>query len=154
MCGFFANDEIHNHHPEYLGVEAFGKNDCNTQDDYIKNFVDAITDFTTQFPSAHVGPYTIDKEKNEIRYFRWYMMNGLASTNGGSNAHGINHPHPNPSLGVSNFALANGEFLKWLYMDDGAGNIINNDGMGMRDDIIRNWTANGFEIPPTTEGFK
>lgn len=150
--GFFANDEIMNHHPEYVYAKASGQNECKSQNDYIKNFMLAISDFTRQFPSAHVGPYTIDKEANEIRYHRWYIMCGPCLGDG-SESGAIDHKICNPAPGSEAFTLADGEFLRWLFIDDGAGNVVNSNGVGYRDDVIRNWTANGFQIPPTTAGF-
>jgi hypothetical protein len=152
-AGIFANDEIWHHHPDYMHVECHGQNDCKTQDDYIQNFMLAMTEFTTKFPSAHIGPYTIDKDANEIRYFKWFVMNGLRPAQDGSESGAIDHKICNPAPGDENFILADGGFLNWLYIDDSAGNIVNAFGVGYRDDIIRNWTANGFQIPPTTAGF-
>jgi hypothetical protein len=36
---------------------------------------------------------------------------------------------------------------------DAAGNVVNKNCCGYRDDVIRNWMTNGFQIPPTTAGF-
>ena len=149
----FATDEIAQHHPDYVHVESFGQNDCQSQDDYINNFMTAINDFVTKFPSAHIGPYTIDKANNEIRYYRWYIMNGNGEIPDGSQSGPINHKQVIPAPGSENFSLANGEFLKWLFIDDGAGTIVNQNGVGYRDDIIRNWIQYGVQIPPTTAGF-
>jgi len=151
--GIFANDEIWHHHPDYVHVQSVGQNECHSQDDYINNFMLAIHDFTTKFPSAHVGPYTIDKDNNEIRYHRWYVTNGSSALCDGSESGAIDHKICNPAPGAENFGLATGEFLNWLFIDDGAGNIVNKNGVGYRDDVLRNWTANGFQIPPTTAGF-
>jgi len=150
--GIFANEEIWHHHSDYHHSQIVGKNECHSQDDYIKNFIQAIADFTADFPSAHIGPYTIDKDNNEIRYHKWYVTIGEC-LHDGSESGPIDHKICNPAPGDEGFVLATGEFLKWLYIDDGAGNIINKNGIGYRDDIIRNCTANGFQIPPTTAGF-
>ena len=151
--GIFANDEILHHHPDYTFVKSVGQNTCNNQDDYINNFMLAVKDFTTKFPSAHIGPYTIDKANNEIRYFKWYVLNGPCIQDG-TQSGAIDHKIINPPPGAENFALATGEFLNWLYIDDGAGNIVNTNGCGYRDDVLRNWTSNGNQIPPTTAGFQ
>jgi hypothetical protein len=37
---------------------------------------------------------------------------------------------------TTNFGVANGDFMKWLFIDDGAGNVVNHDGVGYRYDII------------------
>jgi len=150
--GIFANDEILHHHPDYTFVKSVGQNDCKTQDDYINNFMLAIKDFTSKFPAAHIGPYTIDKENNEIRYFKWFLLNGRCIQDG-TQSGAIDHKIYDSPPGDENFALATGEFLNWLYIDDGAGNIVNSDGCGYRDDVLRNWTSNGFQIPPTPAGF-
>jgi len=151
-AGIFANDEILHHHPAYTFVKSVGANECHSQDDYINNFMLAMKDFTTKFPSAHIGPYTIDKANNEIRYHKWYVLNGGCPQDG-TESGAIDHKIIDPAPGDENFALATGEFLNWLYIDDAAGNIVNKNGVGYRDDVIRNWTANGFQIPPTTAGF-
>ena len=148
----FANDEILHHHPEYHHSEIFGTDECHSQDDYIKNFMQAIKDFNKDFPSSHIGPYTIDKDNNEIRYHKWYLTSG-GCLQDGSESGAINHKICNPAPGDENFGLATGEFLNWLFIDDGAGNVVNSNGCGYRDEVIRNWTANGLQIPPTTAGF-
>ena len=150
--GIFANDEILHHHPDYMYVKSVGQNECHSQDDYINNFMLAVKDFTTKFPSAHIGPYTIDKDKNEIRYYKWFVMNGECLQDG-SESGAIDHKICNPAPGDENFELATGEFLNWLYIDDAAGNVVNKNGCGYRDDVIRNWMTNGFQIPPSTAGF-
>ena len=150
--GIFANDEILHHHPDYTYVKSVGQNVCHSQDDYINNFMLAIKDFTSKFPAAHIGPYTIDKDNNEIRYYKWFLLNGPCIQDG-TESGAINHKICNPPPGAENFALATGEFVNWLYIDDGAGNIVNSDGCGYRDDVLRHWTSNGFQIPPTTAGF-
>jgi hypothetical protein len=151
-AGIFANDEVLHHHPDYTFVKSVGQNECHSQDDYINNFMLAMKDFTTKFPSAHIGPYTIDKANNEIRYYKWFVLNGGCPQDG-TESGAIDHKICNPPPGDMNFALATGEFLNWLYIDDAAGNVVNSNGVGYRDDVIRNWTANGFQIPPTTAGF-
>ena len=149
-----ATTEIHNHHPEYVEVGSYAPNDASTQDDYINNFKAACSDFVTRFPAAHVGPYTIDKENNKIDYHRWYIMEGYNQIQDGSQSGPIYHEEHDPSHGDANFTLADGDFLsKWLFIDDGMGNTLNANGVGHRDDIIRNWTVNGWQIPPTTAGF-
>jgi hypothetical protein len=148
----FGNDEVRHHHPEYRQSDAYAKNECHSQDDYINNFMQAVADFTNDFPSAHIGPYTIDKANNEIRFHKWFVTNGDRLQDG-SESGAIDHKICNPAPGAENFGLANGEFLKWLYIDDAAGNVVNSNGVGYRDDVIRNWTANGFQIPPTPAGF-
>jgi hypothetical protein len=149
----FSTDEISHHHPEYVHVESFGRDDCDKQECYINNFMVAVNDFVTKFPSAHVGPYTIDKENNEIRYYRWFIMCGYDELQDGSQSGPINHKQVIPAPGSESFTLADGNFLQWLFIDDGAGNVTNPNGVGYRDDIIRNWTVNGYQIPPTTAGF-
>jgi len=150
--GIFANDEILHHHHDYTFVKSVGQNDCKTQDDYINNFMLAIKDFTSKFPAAHIGPYTIDKENNEIRYFKWFLLNGPCIQDG-TQSGAIDHKIYDSPPGDENFTLVTGEFVNWLFIDDGAGNIVNSDGCGYRDDVLRNWTSNGFQIPPTPAGF-
>ncbi len=112
--GIFANDEIWSHHPDYTHVTARGTND----DDLKKSYLDAVSSFIKQFPAAYIYPYTITDKS--VLSWRYYIMEGYDKI-------------PSPS---TNFGVANGEFMKWLFIDDGAGNITNPDGVGYRYDII------------------
>jgi hypothetical protein len=48
----------------------------------------------------------------------------------------------------TNFGVANGDFMKWLFIDDGFGNIVNGDGIMYRYDFVMSGVmTNGQFIP-------
>jgi len=112
--GIFANDEILRYHGDYVHAQGFGNND----DDLKESYLNAITSFISQFPASYIYPYSITD--STVKSWRFYIMEGYDKI-----------PSPSP-----NFGVANGEFMKWLFIDDGAGNIVNPDGVGYRYDII------------------
>jgi hypothetical protein len=128
--GVFANDEILRYHPDYVHAQAYG----NSDDDLKKSYLHAVSSFIAQFPAAYVYPYSITD--TTVLSWRYYIMEGYAKITGPT----------------SNFGVANGEFMKWLFIDDGAGNITNPDGVGYRYDIIcaNNIMRNEHMIPYET----
>jgi hypothetical protein len=125
----FSNDEIRHFHPDYVQVNAYGTSD----DDLKQSYMDSIASFIHQFPAAYVYPYAVTE--SNIYSWRWYVMEGYDKI-------------PSPS---QNFGVANGEFMKWLFIDDGAGNVVNPDGVGYRYDIFcaNNIMRNEHMIPFT-----
>jgi hypothetical protein len=126
----FANDEILRYHPDYVHAQAYG----NSDDDLEKSYLNAVSSFIAQFPAAYIYPYSITDKS--VLSWRYYIMEGYAKITGPT----------------SNFAVANGEFMKWLFIDDGAGNVVNPDGVGYRYDIIcaNNVMRNEHMIPYET----
>jgi hypothetical protein len=132
----FANDEIWHFHPDYAHVEAFG----NSDDDLVGSFLyagnqfinsDSNKDDDKKKPSQHAGlvyPWIVcDKY---ILSQRWYITNGPVETTS------------------AKYALADGDFMKWLFIDDGFGNVINPNGAMYRYDILRNGLLdNAKDIP-------
>ena len=112
----FANDEIWHFHPDYKHAEAFG----NSDDDLKKSYLQAVSGFVAQFPAAYIYPYSITD--SSVLSYRYYIIEGYGKITDPSKDYGV----------------ANGEFMKWLFIDDGAGNITNPDGVGYRYDIICN----------------
>jgi len=110
----FANDEIWRYHPDYVHVEAFG----NSNTDFKESYLNAIKTFIQKFPGAYVYPWGMNETTVKSR--RYYIMEGYGK---------ITDP-------TTNFGVANGEFLKWLFIDDGAGNVVNPDGVGYRYDLL------------------
>ena len=110
----FANDEIIRYHGDYIHAQAYGSDDNDLKTSYIKS----IASFISQFPAAYIYPYSMST--SIVKSWRFYIMEGYDKI-------------PSPS---QNFGVANGEFMKWLFIDDGAGNIVNPDGVGYRYDII------------------
>jgi hypothetical protein len=110
----FANDEILRYHSNYVHAQSYGTDD----NDLKKSYVDSIASFIRQFPASYIYPYSITD--STVKSWRFYIMEGYDKI-------------PSPS---QNFGVANGDFMKWLFIDDGAGNIVNPDGVGYRYDII------------------
>jgi hypothetical protein len=110
----FANDEILRYHGDYVHAEGYGTDD----NDLKKSYVNSIASFIRQFPASYIYPYSITD--STVKSWRFYIMEGYDKI-------------PSPS---QNFGVANGDFMKWLFIDDGAGNIVNPDGVGYRYDII------------------
>lgn len=111
----FANDEILRYHPDYPHAEAFG----NSNTDFKASYLNAISTFVREFPAAYIYPWNMNN--STVKSWRYYIMEGYGKL-------------VEPS---TNFGVANGEFMKWLFIDDGAGNVVNPDGVGYRYDIIR-----------------
>lgn len=82
-------------------------------------------------PSQHAGlvyPWIVTDKY--ILSQRWYITNGPVETTS------------------AQYALADGDFMKWLFIDDGFGNVINPNGAMYRYDILRNGLLdNGKDIP-------
>jgi hypothetical protein len=127
----FANDEILHFHGDYVHAQAYGTDDNDLKTSYLK----AVSSFIRQFPAAYIYPYSITD--STVKSWRFYIMEGYDKI-------------PSPS---QNFGVANGDFMKWLFIDDGAGNIVNPDGVGYRYDIIcaNNIMRNEHMIPYTTD---
>ena len=109
-----ANDEIRRNHPEYVHAEGFGTSD----DDMTKSWIDANNSFVKQFPAALTYPWTVTNVS--VYSCRYYIINSYDKI-------------PQDS---TNSPIANGEFMKWLFIDDGFGNIINSDGVMYRYDFL------------------
>jgi len=110
----FANDEIWHRHPDYQHAEAFGSDNNDLKSSYLN----AIKSFIEQFPSSFVHPWTVTDSL--VYSYRWYIMEGYGKIPDGS----------------TNYGLANGDFLKWLFIDDGAGHVLNPNGVMYRYDIL------------------
>lgn len=110
----FANDEIRQYHPDYWVAEGFG----NSNDDLIGSYIHSINQFVKADKPAYVFPWLITTKK--VYSKRWYIMEG----------------YDKYLDGFPNYGFANSDFLNWLFIDDGAGNIVNENGIGYRYDII------------------
>jgi len=70
------------------------------------------------------------KDDSNIQYSKYYMLVGFSDGE------------------WSGWNLATIDFYNWLFKDDGFGNIIRPNSVGMRDDIYRNWgITNGNLLP-------
>lgn len=110
-----SNDEVRYHHPEYVQATGVG----TSNDDMIKSWIDANKSFIQQFPAAFTYPWTVTNVS--VYSCRFYILNTYDKI---------------PDGGTANTPIANGEFMKWLFIDDGFGNIINSDGVMYRYDFL------------------
>jgi hypothetical protein len=131
-----SNDEVRHYLPEYVKAEGFG----TSNDDMTKSWIEANKSFIEQFPAALTFPWTVTNVS--VYTCRFYILNTYDKV---------------PDGGTANTPIANGEFMKWLFIDDGFGNITNYDGVMYRYDFLFSGiTDNGFYIPganmfPATE---
>ena len=71
-----------------------------------------------------------DKTDSDISFSKYYMLQGFSDGE------------------WSGWNLGSTDFYNWLFKDDGFGNIIRPDSVGMREDIFRNWgITNGNLLP-------
>jgi len=130
----FSNDEIRKWNPDYTYIQAYGTSD----DDLKSSYLNAINFFINGnpskkqpgFPASFVHPWTVTNVS--VYSNRWYLLEGSEK---------ITRP-------TQHFGVANGEFMKWLFIDDGAGNVINPEGIMYRYDILESGIlGNGNSIP-------
>jgi len=126
-----ANDEIRHNHPDYVEAQGFGTS--NT--DLVKSYVDANNSFIGQFPASLIYPWTVTNIS--VYSCRWYIMEGL-------------NKYPDNSI---NFGVANGDFMKWLFIDDGFGNIVNGDGIMYRYDFVMSGVMHNGQFIPGSNMF-
>jgi hypothetical protein len=123
----YSNQPLTYFHPEYVKVEIFGE-----LDDPIANFKDGGKRFIQGFPAAVIMPqdqnFMYNGERQQA-YRLYYVLTDYKSN--------------------LDFAVADGGFMNWLFIDDGFGNITNPDGVGYREEIVRQWMINGDGISDT-----
>ena len=125
--GIFANTEVNHIHPEYTYVQANGNDDNDLKSSYLQ----AINYFVTNFPSAFIHPWIVTNVS--VYSCRWYLCEGFNKI---------------PESVERKYGLANGEFLKWLFIDDGGGNVVNPNGVMYRHDILNSGILSlGRDIP-------
>lgn len=123
----YSNQPLTYFHPEYVRVEIFGE-----LDDPVANFKDGGARFIKAFPAAIIMPQDqnfVYKGEQQQAYRQYYVLTDYKSN--------------------LDFAVADGGFILWLFMDDGFGNIVNPDGVGMREEIVREWMINGDGVSDT-----
>ena len=137
----FANDEVWHFHPDYTHVESFG----NSDDDLVGSFLNAGNKFISgdhteghEKPGQYAGlvyPWLVTDKY--IYSQRWYITNGFVR------------------VASSEYALATGGFMQWLFIDDGFGNVINPNGVVYRYDMLRTgFFDNGKDIPDDIEEYE
>jgi hypothetical protein len=121
----YSNQPLHYIHPEYVQVDIHAN-----LDDPEQNFKDGGNRFIQGFPAAVIIPQDQNMNINNERhqgYRQYYILTDYGSP--------------------MDFAVADGGFITWLFIDDGFGNIVNPEGVGYRDEIVRQWMINGDGVP-------
>jgi len=119
----WLNVEARHYHDDFPDVCSRGTS--NT--DLFASWQSATGDFLTRFPSAFIYPWAFTDKL--IYTQKYYIVRGFAKLKDDANRPGFN--------------LASDDFLHWLFIDDGAGNIKNVDGVAFRNDVFRTKRA-GF----------
>jgi len=116
----FNNSEVvhFNHCDNFC---ARGNTDENDKDKLVASYLNAIKEFTNQFKCSFIYPWSVG-EKNVLSQ-RWYIVLGKPKLKDDANS--------------PNYSLPDDKFLYWLFIDDGAGNIVNPDGVMFRYDFLR-----------------
>jgi hypothetical protein len=122
--GIWSNAEIRHFQPSYVGIDIYGGDNTDLKENYRKS----IGDFVKSFPSAIVFPWEINESK--VYSQKYYIVSGFAKLKDDEN--------------TPFYTLCDGEFLNWLFIDDGAGNITNVNGVIFRYEAIRTKNA-GFD---------
>ena len=109
-----ANDEVWARYPSYVHANGYGNNDDNLQLSYFN----AVNSFIKQWPATIISPWCISNKA--VYSYRWYILEG------------------DPILRIDQpYRIANGDFMKWLFIDDGVGNVLNEDGVIYRRDALK-----------------
>jgi len=114
-CRIHANDEVWAKNPAYVHAEGFG----NNNDDLVSSYLHSISQFVAEWPATIIYPWSITNKKKYD--FRWYIFEGNGKV----------------SVYSFHYGVANGEFMKWLFIDDGVGNVINPEGVIYRRDALK-----------------
>jgi len=114
---------------------TINSNDLQLQDHWVtvsgSNFADfkkTAATYNEQMGGSLLVP--ISNNGSTIVYHKYYMFTGYSDGE------------------HSGWNLSSNDFYNWLFQDDGFGNIVRPDSVGLRDDIFRNWSiTNGQKIP-------
>ena len=116
--------------------ELWANNDKVTKVEFENNeldydtFIETAGFFNHSQPQSFIVPW--GNQESLYLYGKYYLMQHFTKS--------------------KDWKLAKASLCNWLFIDDGFGNIINPDGCGMREDVVRNWgIKNGDKIP--TEHF-
>ena len=101
---------------------------ANTTDLTYNGFLKVAGDFCEKAAAAFVS-HTKPNENNIVFYHKYYLIVGA-------------HDFWNDSV------FADRQFCEWLFKDDGFGTIVRPNSVGMREDIIRNWSIEWGNLIP------
>jgi len=113
----WSNDEVRHYHQEYTDVAIKGSSDSDSVGSWLK----ATGDFISAYPAAYVYPWAISN--TAIYSQKYYIIQGFDKKKDDENK--------------PKFEVANADFLHWLFIDDGAGNITNVDGVAFRYEVFQ-----------------
>jgi hypothetical protein len=116
-AGIWGNDEVRHYRKELEDVSIHGSSDDDLKGSWLK----ATADFIAKMPSAYIFPWAINNEY--IYAQKYFLIEGFAKMRDDQNKPEYN--------------LADGDFLNWLFIDDGVGNITNCDGVAFRYEVFR-----------------
>ena len=127
-----VNDNVYDWSSSNLMINS---NDIQLQDHWTTVSGSSFSDFekTAAAYNENMGGSLLVPVSNNgstILYHKYYMFTGYSDGE------------------HSGWDLSNKDFYNWLFQDDGFGNIVRPDSVGLRDDIFRNWSiTNGTKIP-------
>ena len=123
-AGIWSNQEVvHFNHCNQVDVYGTDNNDLTN------SYLMAIKEFTQKMPSTFIYPWSVTSEK--IYSQKFFIVMGYDKLRDDQNS--------------PNYTLPENDFLNWLFIDDGAGHIINPEGVCFRYDALRAKTTLGMK---------
>jgi hypothetical protein len=113
----WSNDEVRHYHQEYTDVAIKGSSDTDASASWFK----ATGDFIGKFPQAYIYPWAMSD--TAVYSQKYYIIGGFDKKKDDENK--------------PKFDVANADFLHWLFIDDGVGNITNVDGVAFRYEVFQ-----------------
>ena len=114
--GIWSNEEVvHFNHCDNLS--SYGNSDT----DLTGSYLNSIKDFTKKMPSTYIYPWVVTGEK--VISQKYFIVMGFAKLRDDQNK--------------PEYTIPDKDFLNWLFIDDGAGNITNPEGVCFRYDALR-----------------
>ncbi len=104
---------------QYCDFDVRGNAENNDQ--LKDSYLNAMKEFIQRMPPAMIYPWTITDQS--ISWQRYYIVLGK--------------PKLRDDANDPNYDVPNNDFMYWLFIDDGFGNIVNPNGVGFRYDILR-----------------
>jgi hypothetical protein len=95
--------------------------DENDKNKKVGSYLNAIKQFTNDFKCTYIYPWSVGE--SYILSQKYFIVLGKPKLRDDQN-----NPH---------YTLPDNDFLNWLFIDDGVGNIINPNGVAFRYDILR-----------------
>jgi len=115
-AGIWSNTEVVHFH-ECTQYDITGNSDT----DLTSSWLSATGEFISKVPHVYIYPWAIDNAY--VHTQKYFIIQGTAKMRDDQNA-------PKYNVGDANF-------LNWLFIDDGVGNITNPDGVAFRYEVLR-----------------